>query len=97
MSRPPWENADGKTLQAAFRKRAGMVGRLLSCVCAYPLKKEPTQSGHHEACPSHSMFLSERRHTLRALLGEPLPSTLRERVEMELDRLDAKENARAQL
>lgn len=93
--RPPWENADNKTLRAAFRKRAGIIGRLQSCLCAYPVVREKTSSEHHEMCPAHRMSLSERRVTLRAMLGDELSPAERLDVEMELDRLEAKENLSA--
>ncbi len=95
MSKPPWENADRKTLLAAFKQRAGMIGRLQSCMCAYPIVKEQTTSGHHATCPTHRMFLSHRCVTLRAMLGDELPDTVRARVEMELERIEAKETAHA--
>lgn len=36
----------------AYRARCGIVGRLMSCVCAWPEVVEPTPSGHHDACPA---------------------------------------------
>lgn len=40
----------------AYRRRAGMIGALGSCICTWPLDVEPTPTGHHEACPAHFML-----------------------------------------
>ncbi len=46
----------------AYRERAGLVGRLLMCICTYPLDKEPTRTGHSEFCPAE----------MAAKLAEPI-------------------------
>jgi hypothetical protein len=40
----------------AYRRRAGIVGELLSCICTYPLDVDQlTVSGHDPHCPSEFM------------------------------------------
>ena len=40
----------------AYRRRAGMVGELLSCICTYPMDVDAsTVSGHDARCPSDAM------------------------------------------
>lgn len=40
----------------AYRRRAGMIGALMSCVCTWPLDVEPTPTGHHAACPANAVL-----------------------------------------
>jgi hypothetical protein len=47
----------------AKQVRAGIIGLLACCdedVCAYPLEKHLTTTGHSEDCPAHYMMLSAR-------------------------------------
>lgn len=42
-----------KRHRAAYEKRAGMVGELLSCICTWPLDVDPTTvTGHDPRCPT---------------------------------------------
>lgn len=52
----------------AYRRRAAMIGALASCVCTWPLDVEPTESGHHPACPAHAtlVFYAKRERAQRA-------------------------------
>jgi hypothetical protein len=53
-------NKRTKELMAlAYRERAGLIGLLGSCICLYPLEKEPTSSGHSEFCPAHRMQIGD--------------------------------------
>lgn len=47
-----------QTLAEAHRARAGAIGLLASCDCAYPLERAPTSTFHAETCQSHAMTLS---------------------------------------
>jgi hypothetical protein len=49
-----------KLLADAFRERAGMIGLLQSCLCAFPLVEASTDSKHEQWCPSHQLFLSKQ-------------------------------------
>ncbi len=49
--------------EEAYRARAGIVGRLLSCICTWPLDKEPTLTEHSEFCP---VELAKKREQERA-------------------------------
>lgn len=49
-----------KLLVEAFRHRAGLIGQLQSCLCAYPLVESDTESKHEEWCPAHLVFLSSK-------------------------------------
>lgn len=42
-------------LEAAYRARAREVSLLMSCLCAYPLVRTETPSGHEEWCPAESL------------------------------------------
>lgn len=54
-------------LEAAFRRRCGIIGALQSCLCIYPLKLYPTSTQHAEDCPAHHTALELER--LRAKAG----------------------------
>lgn len=43
------------TLEQAFRDRAGIIAQLGMCLCAYPIVKELTASGHAEWCPGEGL------------------------------------------
>lgn len=48
-------------LEQAYRERAGMIGMLSSCLCAFPLVIVPTPSGHEPWCPSEGLRRSYER------------------------------------
>lgn len=50
-------------LEAAYRERAGIIGMLGSCLCAYPLVFLPTPSGHEPWCPSEGLRRSREAAT----------------------------------
>lgn len=45
----------------AFNQRRRIIGTLESCICAYPLVQEATESGHVKTCPSHEIHLFYQR------------------------------------
>lgn len=53
-----------RELEEAFRRRAGVIGALQSCLCTYPfVNAEASRStGHAPWCPAHAMleFLQAR-------------------------------------
>ncbi len=54
--KPEYEPSRGtKELHAeAYRRRAGMIGTLASCICTWPIEiDDTTASGHAPACPSN--------------------------------------------
>ncbi len=44
--------------EAAFRKRAGIVGALQLCTCAWPISKAETSTEHSEWCQCHHVLLA---------------------------------------
>lgn len=52
-------------LRRAFRFRAGVQSALLSCLCAWPLERADTSTGHLETCPAHRHILSQRVVAMR--------------------------------
>lgn len=60
--------ADRKELHSnAYRARAGVIGILQSCICAYPVVQEETSSGHSDACPSHLIIAARQEREKEAL------------------------------
>lgn len=47
---------DKELLDEAYRARAGMIGILGSCTCAYPLVAYPEKTQHAVECPAHYMI-----------------------------------------
>ena len=43
--------------EEAYRRRAGMIGALASCICTWPsIIDSSTVTGHSEFCPAHSIL-----------------------------------------
>ena len=42
-----------KLLEEAYRTRAGLIGSLQACTCAYPLVRAETESEHATWCIAH--------------------------------------------
>lgn len=53
--------------EAAYRERAGIIGVLQSCLCAMPLRRAETDSGHADWCPSTALLASQREASKRSL------------------------------
>jgi len=45
-------------LHEAYRKRAGLIALLGTCLCRFPVVIHETASSHHPACPSELMYAS---------------------------------------
>jgi hypothetical protein len=50
----------GKRLVIAHRTRAGAIGILACCTCAYPIEEAVTSTGHALDCQAHGMTVSLR-------------------------------------
>lgn len=62
--KPRYSGAKGaRTLHAeAYRARAGMIGLMQACICAWPLVVElDTLTGHSRLCPTDLMAPSMRQ------------------------------------
>jgi hypothetical protein len=60
-------------LATAFRARAAIQAALLSCLCAWPLRKAQTASSHPEWCPAHAMHVSAEAARASAEAAEEPP------------------------
>ena len=50
-----------KVRAKAFRERAGIIGALGSCICAWPVVKADTDTEHPEWCVAHRIIHSQRK------------------------------------
>jgi hypothetical protein len=57
---PTARQATKRLCEAAFRRRAGIIGALQNCMCEWPLKRHDTTTEHDELCPAHETILYYR-------------------------------------
>jgi hypothetical protein len=51
--------SQNRLCKIAYQQRAGMIGALQSCACAWPIKRYDTSTEHDELCPTHEIMLSQ--------------------------------------
>lgn len=62
---------DKKTLEAAYRRRAGMIGTLHYCICGFPIVDYETSSRHAETCPAHIVLVARNDDRAHELVVDP--------------------------
>lgn len=60
-----------KTLEEAYRRRAGIIGTLHYCMCAFPIEAYPTRSKHADSCPAHIVLVARGTESEHELVVDP--------------------------